>query len=357
MDVRTIYHSVEKKIKQIDFHALHPDFKPYRFALYDHAMVCLEGELFPYEDIFRGNTSIEYRGEPIAIWDLDLEEKIDTELLAYGIIHEMYHCFQRENQEIRYPDDLKLLCYPADIINFSAKYQENLQLIQAYQNQDRQALKRFYTIRNARYIKYGESIREEWKAETLEGMAEYIGLKALKQIQKEKYQTIIRQYMEWLQQDISLLFDARRISYYTGTLFYLTLDRLGIPIENKFSEQTVYEQNLLYTDKIYDMEENPHIAAEYDNFVRHRNQILKEHLAGSAYTEWGSQICGYDPMNMFRAGDWIDCSHFAALQRGTERIFLEGPVVLKSVENSTNEVEGYFVKKGYLMRKNIIKDI
>lgn len=71
---------------------------------------------------------------------------------------------------------------------------------------------------------YPDMVRQEMKAETLEGMAEYVGLKAMQMINNEKFSDITNDYICKLREQGSLLFDVRRMAYYSGTLYYLCCD-------------------------------------------------------------------------------------------------------------------------------------
>ena len=108
MELLTLYHAVAEQLDRLDFAALYPGYHRYPFALYDEEQVCLEGQLFPWDDRFLGNTSIEYEGRRIAIWSVALDPQPPVALAA-NMAHEMFHCFQFDEGERRFPDDLRLL--------------------------------------------------------------------------------------------------------------------------------------------------------------------------------------------------------------------------------------------------------
>lgn len=342
MEIGRVYQEIKEILDGIDFSVLYPGFKKYKFALYNKNEVCFDGAMRSYEKIFCGNTSIEYQGEYTAIWNMDYEDEVDVEILTYGIIHEMYHCFQRENGEERFSDDLKLLNYPFDLENYINKYQENKYLVDAFINTSEESLKAFFEIRNFRSDKYRDYLLEEFRAETVEGMAEFIGLKGLKMINEVKYQKKLDEYLEKLEADIPLLFDIRQISYFTGAVFYLTMEKLGHKIRNEFGERTVFEQNRLYTECFHRSGEYPEISKKYQEFVEERRGKIKEHIAGKTYVEYPAGICGYDPVNMFRVDNLILCKNFICLKNETGSVNLAGPVVIKLKENSDEEIEGYY---------------
>ena len=64
------------------------------------------------------------------------------------------------------------------------------------------------------------------------------------------------------------------------------------------------------------------------------------------YTSVQASICGYDPMNMWKLGDYLFCSHFILLEcdSGTEK-FLKGPVALLVSDSCNHQIKGYFQRK------------
>ena len=132
----------------------------------------------------------------------------------------MFHCHQFTNQKDGFPNDLDLLNYPEDVEHFNKKYNENRYLADAYENKDEETLRKFAYIRNQRFQQYPVSLSQEWKVEGLEGMAEYIGRKALKQINPVRFENVVRDYLGKLREESNLLFDVRRISYYVGAIYF-----------------------------------------------------------------------------------------------------------------------------------------
>ena len=110
--MRDIYNKIDAIINKVDYESIWSGFSRYPFALYNKENVYLKDEVIPYDTRFLGNTSIEYEGGFLAIWDVgDLMPEC-LESFASDIIHEMFHAFQRERNETRYPDDLVMLDYP-----------------------------------------------------------------------------------------------------------------------------------------------------------------------------------------------------------------------------------------------------
>lgn len=345
MDLLQSYNAVNVILNTIDFNALFEGFHKYRFALYSSKEIIIDGKIIPYQDEFRGNTSISYEGEYIAIWNMEFDPIDDPEQLAYCLIHEMFHCHQHTNKETRYPSDFELLNYPDDVENFVNKYNENRYLANAYEQHDIELLRKFAYIREIRYKMYPSMVRQELKAETLEGMAEYIGLKALERINTEKYRAIVNDYLGKLKAESNLLFDVRRISYFTGTIYFLCLEQFGLSVNNVFdSEKTAYEQNRIDTTGVT-AELHPYsfILNNYNQLRQEKKARVEEHIKHSKYIESDAFICGYDPMNMFRIDDVVFCSYFVCLNENGEVKTINSAVALILAEGSNQSIVGYYL--------------
>jgi len=344
MDLLQVYNTVNDILDTVDFNALFPGFHKYRFALYGSKEIILDGKTMPSREDFRGNTAKEYEGEYIAIWNMEFDPVEDAERLAYLLVHEMFHCHQFTNNETRFPSDFELLNYPDDVENFTKKYNENCYLADAYEQQNWEKLCEFSCIREGRYKKYASMVCQEWKAETLEGMAEYIGLKALKSINEEKYTAIVADYLGKLREESKLLFDVRRISYYTGAMFFLCMEKFGFAVNNAFdSEQTAYEQNLIDSAEVTaEVRSFDFIPNRYAELIKEKKETIEKHMEHANYTECNAFICGYDPMNMFRLGNLIFCKHFVCLNENGEVKTFTSAVVLNLAEGSNQKVIGYY---------------
>lgn len=345
MDLIKVYNTVDGILNSVDFNALFDGFHKYRFALYSSKEVIIDGKSIPYQEDFRGNTSKLYEGEYIAIWNMEFDPVDDPEHLAYCLVHEMFHCHQCANNETRYPSDFELLNCPADEENFIRKYNENRYLADAYEQHDAESLRKFAYIRESRYKKYPSMVCQELKAETLEGMAEYVGLKALEYINTDKYCAIVNDYLGKLRAESNLLFDVRRISYYTGTIYLLCLEKFFFSINNAFdSEKTAYEQNSIditgVTAEIFSYD---FVSRNYAELLREKESKIKDHIRHTKYIACNALICGYDPMNMFRVGDIVYCSHFVCLDENGETKIINSAVALKLAEGTNQTVVGYYI--------------
>ncbi len=343
MELCRLYESTAGILKRIDFGALFPGFHPYRFALYTDIAICLDGKLLPYDERFLGNTALKYEDTYIAIWNVDADPVEDPELLTSSLVHEMFHCHQYALGETRFPSDLTLLRYPEDPENYGRKFAENCCLADAYEYADEMALRRFAAIRNQRLASYPDMVREELKAETLEGMAEYIGLKALAYISPEKFREKLSGYLAALRTESKLQLDVRRISYYTGTVLYLCLERLGYAVRNDIGgDLTVYEQNPIPAAEMAEPEPSLFFAELCAAVTEEKERKIAKQMGAVSYTPCDGEICGYDPMNMFRVGNRIYCSHFVSLKCNGTMEMISRAIVLVLKDGSDREITGYY---------------
>lgn len=355
-EIRKLYDGMKARLDGVDFSQIWEGFHRYPFALYNDESVWLDGEVIPRDNRFLGNTCIEYGGGRIAIWNIGYGVDGDADIFASNLVHEMFHAFQMESGETRFPNDLVTLGYPMDIMNFSVKLEENRLLAAACrgggQERGRNLLRRFAGLRLYRESIIGGFIDCERLTETVEGMAEYAGMSALNQLSGEKFDERAESYLSIIESPGELLFDPRRISYYTGALIVLAAKLAGISLSHALgAEQRSVCQILAGALGAKAQVPEPPIlpyggiaqrlsefraarAARFDDFMRTR----REKTSGR-YT-----ICGYDPMNMIKSEGRVLCKNFIVLKEdGKEDAqFIGGPVLLEMEENSVNRVRAYY---------------
>ena len=130
--MRELFMELDQIFDKVDFGNIWNGFTRYDFALYDEERVYLKNTVIPRDNRFLGNTAIEYNDAYIAIWHIENPSSEDSEILAANIVHEMFHAFQKEKGESRFPSDLKMLDYPYSEENIDVKYSENLLLARAF---------------------------------------------------------------------------------------------------------------------------------------------------------------------------------------------------------------------------------
>lgn len=350
--MRKLYEKINNLLNKVDFEAIWPEFHKYPFALYNKEQVYFENSVIPYDERFRGNTSIEYENRYIAIWNVDYIDD-DVEELASNMVHEMFHAFQCERGEKRFPKDLVTLSYPTDIKNYEMKHLENVKLAETYEKEEiddkLSLLSEFASIRKKREAIIGEFIQCEYETETVEGIAEYCGTRALKQLNINKYNKRIENYIKILKKCDSVFFDPRRISYYVGALLMVMLNDVGISLYHNIgtAEKTVFEmvsQKMKLIDE-FELDSARNIRDEVDKYIIGKKTKFQEFFTlNPTRNEVDCEICGYDPMNMIKVGNQILCSHFIALKdlKTHESRIIYGPVVIELKDKSLDEVKAYY---------------
>ena len=325
-NIERVYKEVSDRLDRVNFDNIWPPFTPFPFALYNSEIVVFKGALFPRDERFFANTTIEYDGEQIAIWCIDdCEKAIDYDLLAANIVHEMFHAFQKRAGETRFPDDLALLMYPKNPENLALKIEENCLLAAAIYADDAErkisVLQTFCSIRKFRENLIGDFTRLEYLAEVAEGSAEYAGFCALSSLSPAKALSLLNSYCELISNPAALQLNVRRISYYTGMLLLVLSARLGIDIDRNLRQsKTIYELIFQEIDagimlppcQTLDMTDSKAIISAYEAKVR---SDIDNFLSLSPDLICGDyKIVGYDPMNMRRIGDQVICTTFIMLE-------------------------------------------
>ncbi len=353
MGMRNLYQRIDKILNEIKWNEIWEGFHRYPYALYNEETVWLESEEISYTHEFLGNTSIAWNGGYLAIWFVSLDEKEDAEELAAGIVHEMFHAFQLEAGEMRYPNNLEILNYPINAENFTIKYMENILLAKAYMTnkvqQKSKLLSQFAFLRKKREQLYGNAIYNEYLTETLEGMAEYAGLSALKQINEDKFRIKINYYINCLKEKSEAMFDIRKISYYSGVVLMLTISDSDINILHKIgkTQETVFQ---LFVSKI---EVKAGVFRTKDTVI---TKLINQHLVTvkTTFQDFfiiprekviiNGYICGYDPMNMIKYGQQLFCSRFIIIfnEDTQESLYIKGPVIVEIKEDTNRVLSCYY---------------
>ena len=338
MDLNKIYKETNSILDKLNFDELWKDFKKYNFALYDDEKVYFGDREMPVDNRFIGNTAIDYSDGKIAIWKVTDNDLKNLNILSSNIVHEMFHAFQLENNESRFPNDLKGLNKPLDIEYYQMKKQEGILLVNAIENCDMKSkfsnLEKIITLREKRLELYRDSTEYEFSIETVEGTAEYVGTKSLGKFDKEKYEKRISKYMEMIV-DNKIIFDTRRYSYFYGALLLTLVDSLNIKVSQEIenNDKTIMEDLMNIVDGRKEVENilgdlhlekslkiyQKHVIAKFEQF----HNIERENHPGNY------KIIGYDPMNMYKYNKEIIHIHCVNLydKNRDKSIFIEGPVI------------------------------
>lgn len=343
MELISVYNEVKKRLSKIRFEEIWTGFHLFNFSLYDDKKAVIHDTVIDKPENFFANTSEVYNGETIAIWDIS-DFDGDFDLLTANLVHEMFHCFQNENGESRYPSDLELLIYPDSLENYELKQTENAMLADSVLSGRTVDLGKILRCRGLRAGLIGAVIGQEYRAETIEGAAEYAGMTALLHLSPEKYRARLEKYCAMIAEPSPLLFDIRRICYYTGTLLMLLYRKAGLddfPFTDKPHFETVKEKT---AEEGIAIRSYPDIREMLRDTVKKREkEISSFRESHPVFTEARGFICGYDPMNMIRCGDYILCSHLVFLNVSGKTRQIMQPVLLQMEKNDSCHVAGYYL--------------
>lgn len=348
--IKRFYRNVQSKIDCLDFERIWPGFRQMPFALYDLEMVCYQDRLFPPDNRFTSNTTIDFEGTEIAILYIDWEIDNDTDVVAADVVHEMFHSFQHCQGESRFPDELIRLALPDKLEHFNFKYSENQALRQVFLEsvsaKRKEHFLEFTRIRSARKPFSGDGINFEYAIETIEGSAEYAGLKALEQLSKERYRSRIKSYVDRMGK-VETAFDARRNGYWTGVLFLLLLDELSIEFPKELDvPHCIYESVIKSDAKAENMSipMDGHIADFFQGYLKRKEATVNDFLQSNPKKRKGKfRLVGFDPNNLFKWQRYVYCKTFMLLEvNGTEKRFVPGPVLLETEETDFRKAAAYY---------------
>ena len=345
MDLLRTYAETKALLDTLDLGTLYPGFHPYPFALYTENEVCRGGEVRPNGGGLIGNTAVFLHGEPTAVWDVELDPPADIERFAAGIVHEMFHCHQFACGEARFPSDLMMLAHPGTAESFVLRHRENTCLAQAFLTGDEGQLRRFAALRAQGYRADPTAAEQLQRVETIEGMAEYIELCALRRLSPEKYRQDTARYAEVLCTADERLFDTRRTAYHSGALFCLCLEMLGRPVKNDMADDcTLYAQNAegLPTDPVTDPVRDADIVRRHDALIREQGAQIERIMSAARFVPGQARICGYDPMALFRVGDRLYSGHYLRLSEDGRETDIAGPAVLVMAPGSADRSTGRY---------------
>lgn len=332
--MKELYRQISGRLSRVDFSALWPGFGRGPFALYDDGTVCAGERIFPQDDRFLGNTTIELDGAWTAVWHIEGGE--DPDLLAAGIVHEMCHSFQKARGEARFPDDLELFRLGVDEAELELRALECAILAE-----ETPSFSRLADARARRRAANPALSRQAELAETAEGMAEFMGMTALAAIAPEKAEQMRVAHRARLA-DAALLTDTRRIAYFSGALLLAAARQAGLGVFHEVGRETrTLGEVILSQTEPGDAGNPPDVApmARAEKLrAAEKCRALEE---GAARTERHAFITGYDPMNMTRAGDFVACDRFVML----DGELLEGPVLLEMAAGSKNEVVAVYRRR------------
>ena len=330
MNLREIHHEVNARIHRVDFSLLWEGFKPLKFALYNEKECCLDGEYIEKTDQFLANTAIHYNGEYIAIWRLG-EDVPDYDVLASKIIHEMFHGFQYENQESRFPNELEALRkYAYSVANLTVKMKENHLISQLVDTFDKDLFDRLLTLRKMRQANHPYEYRYEALIEQIEGSANHVELESLRQLSTDKFHDALERTKRHIT-DANNLIPIRIISYSVGALLLRIIKNNTTIlcehfIDHAFS-QTLLD-NIAYQE--VQVEENPEVKATLDQYHRQTRTMIDAALAkNDCVLEGKYPLIGVNVYDARRLDHYIISTYFVAYKNADNDAILHGDYLVE----------------------------
>lgn len=343
--MRKRYRAVEMRLKRLDWESLWPGFSASPFALYDEVQACMADGCTARPEVFRGNTAIVWQGKATAIWNLGLDPVADDDVLTAMLVHEMFHAHQREAGERRYPNDLRMLRCPPSAKALALRVREHRLLAEGCAD----AMVQVIALRRLRAEIDPEDAQQGFLAETIEGMAEWVGLCALAQLNPEKADMALQRHARTLTSMDERQLDTRRMAYASGTFLLNMAVQAGLKVHHPLGG-TAQSLSEWLGAQVSDAPAAWPSSAETEVWqtilnrwrVRQAERLAtfrkgrRERVCGD-YT-----ICGYDPMNMLRVDDEVLCTSFVVLASTTgETCMLNGEALLRMGPGSDDRVLGW----------------
>lgn len=218
MTLENAYTEVKSRLDSLDFSALWRGFHPLPFALYDENACFFDGAYVEKTDEFTANTTIEYRGGRIAIWNMETAPD-DLDVLASGLAHEIFHAFQEESGESRWSNEMDALKnYRNSAENVTGRLREAELMRRVARDGERSCFAELLAQRKARAERFPYEYDYESRIEQIEGSAQYVELRALERLSAEKAARAWDKLWEELAEPRRYV-PPRVISYATGTAF------------------------------------------------------------------------------------------------------------------------------------------
>lgn len=331
MELKKYYHEVLTRINQVDFSVLWPHFRKYNFALYDNEYVIFNNEIINKTAEFIGNTAIKYHNEYIAIWYLSSE--IDYDILSSKIIHEMFHAFQIENNEPRFPNEFKaVINYKYTQDNLQIKFAENVilkSLIRKYNNKDFLELLRF---RKYRSEYFPVEFDYESRIEVIEGSAQFIELMALKQLNNKKYLEQLNKLLMNIV-DPNNLIPIRPICYDIGTvLLIVSMDNNIVLNKNIMNNSLTYSEQLIKDinhNKIQ-MPYNSQLDEVIHGDIKHLEKLISKNIfEAKQIIEGPYELKGFNVFQARYFQGYLYSKYFLIYNDGEEDIVLSGDFIVE----------------------------
>ncbi len=343
--MRDIYEAIEQNIKKLNFDKLFPKFKQYDFALYNKDEVFLKDKVIPFDERFIGNTTIEYENKGIAIWNLNYKVE-DIDVFTSKIVHEMFHAFQLDQKEARFPNEYQGVLYDYNEENLIWKFKETQFLVEAYKEQSLSKFNDFLASRKLRCDKFKILVNYESGIETVEGMAKFIEVSVLEQLKPDLKVKSIEDLLINLQNPKNYI-PVRKISYDIGALIMLTAEILGIKYNRVIigNVENVYEW--FDNTKSFNLESLDKIDIDKAFIIKYNLGLkikIEEFLIDDFEIINNITLTGFDPMNTYKYKKYLIFDHFVRIKTFNEEKNIFGTSCAK-LDKENNAVQLYVAKQ------------
>lgn len=339
--MRNLYKEIKKRIIDLDFNRLWPGFHYYDFALYNDSIVIMDDKEIPNDERFIGNTAIKIDEDKyIAIWKIiGSPNSYDIDILASKLVHEMFHAFQYENNENRWPNEYLALDYNYSEENLYEKLTECELLIKSYQNSNIDDLVLFASLRKKRAKSSAFELKYETKIETVEGMANYVELKSLEHFSMQKFNDSIDDIIKNLR-ILNNYLPIRHISYSIGALLILVAEKFKLRFihhienEDKTISELITSQVQILSDYVSEKRSiNKKVISDYMNDLSSRITRVTSETGINKYNV--DKLIGFDPLNTMKFQNMIYFKHFVAIVSSGETKYIFGESVGIVDDNNT----------------------
>ena len=257
--IRQLYSNIDEELNKVPFGCIWPRFHKFDYALYTKELICLPSEIIPAVSPCNKMRVYDFGGKRYILWNAK-HTKAPIPNIASDLVHEMFHMFQYTRNEMRIPDEKKGLNYPDNAKNYYLKLMEGYFLSRAAMTEDMEEKRAcffdFLVKRKQRMKRYGEDLAYEYYIETVEGSAEYCGLKALSYMSEDLYRKRLKDCCYHMVHDSTLLFNTGQYAAYAGALLLLLAERLQIPVSKEITgnKLTIFEECCKYITEEEKME-------------------------------------------------------------------------------------------------------
>lgn len=349
-----IMEELEEYLNLIDYNELWKGFSRANYAIYNDEIFYIKdnfgidlhlvrGGLFfagETDERFIGNSAIKINDEYLAIWNEEyIPQDMDNKKLASLIIHEMFHCYQMENDEKRFANEILGIDYPITVENISLRILERQYLLDACtennQEEKMELLAHYYNIRDNREKVMGSIIDYEKALESVEGTAVYVEFKALNQLIQGDEKLPLKEYIKGFTKISEENLKIRESTLNQGLLLCLIADEHIPNWKSEFFDSEQYLSDFI-RERIglkginynYKNEKLPEIKEYINNWEDRRDGIFDEFDRRGVLNllEEDFQITGLDPMNIIKRDNEMIHQNFLRIRIGEEEQVIRGPV-------------------------------